>query len=267
MQVQGKFMLMTIAEFSQWLLKTNVQRTITHIQSHHTWSPSYRNFNGMNHFEKLRGMEAAHMQRGWNEIGQNITTFPDGTLAICRSFEKTPACIKFANTGGICIENLGNFDGPDVMTEAQRNTIIKLNAWLCYKFELTPDLKHIVYHHWFKLSNGERDGGSNDPGYTDHKTCPGITFFGGNTEAACTQNFLPLIVQELVAIGQNMNIQLNKNGVVHVPVLNVRTGPGTGFPIVSKLKEHDVVTIIESNGEWDKIGNNQWVKSDYVALK
>src|SRR5262245_58386045 len=154
METRGKFIVMDINEFQQYIITLTVNRTITHIQEHHTWSPSYRNFNGVNHFEKLTGMEASHIQRGFNEIGQHITTFPDGKIGICRSMEKKPACIAFFNSGGICIENLGNFDtGHDVMTAEQRDTIIKVNALLCFKFKLTPGVATIVYHHWFRLSD------------------------------------------------------------------------------------------------------------------
>ncbi len=264
MQTQGKFILMTIAEFQQFVRKQNVQRKITHIQNHHTWSPSYRNFDGTNHFQKLTGMEASHIQRGFAEIGQHITTFPDGMVAMCRSLEKDPACIKFANGGGVCIENLGNFDtNQDEMTEIHRRTIIRVNALLCNKFELVPNLQKIVYHHWFKLSTGERDGGVGD----DHKTCPGTAFFGGNKEADCEANFLPLVRTELVAIGNQVNEEFTqKTGIVNATILNVRTGPGATFPIVGKLKENEKVMVLESNGNWDRIGDNQWVKADFIAF-
>ena len=43
---------------------------------------------------------------------------------ICRSLNTIPAGIKGANTYGVCIENIGNFDkGKDTMTPAQRNSI------------------------------------------------------------------------------------------------------------------------------------------------
>src|SRR4029079_16211640 len=119
-----------------FLLSTHVKRQIRLIQNHHTLIPSYRNFDGLNHFEKLKAMEEAHLQRKFSEIAQNITTFPDGTVAICRSLEKDPAGIKGANKGAICIENLGNFDlNQDQMTDAQRRTIIRVNALLCHRFE------------------------------------------------------------------------------------------------------------------------------------
>ncbi|HPH83977.1 MAG TPA: N-acetylmuramoyl-L-alanine amidase [Ferruginibacter sp.] len=267
METQGKFILMNVDEFQQFMTGTTVNRQITHVQNHHTWSPAYRNFNGANHFEKLRGMESSHIQRGFTEIGQHITTFPDGTVALCRSLEKNPACIYLANSGGICIENLGNFDlGKDSMTANQRDAIIRVNAILCFKFALTPSVQTIVYHHWFRMSNGFRDGGKAD---NDHKTCPGTAFFGGNTEADFSSNLLPLIRTEIARLTSvpNQPVPGVTIGVVHTPILNVRTGPGKTFPVIGKIKEHETVSILESNGEWDRIGQGRWVHSDYIAVK
>jgi hypothetical protein len=268
MQSNGKFTIMTLFEFHHWLIARQVKRTISHIQNHHTWSPSYRNFNGNNYYDKLAGMEESHIQRGFNGIAQNFTTFPDGIIGVCRDIEQMPAGIKYANKGGICIEHLGNFDeGGDPMTEVHRRTIIQVNALLCYKFELTPTLEHIVYHHWFKLSTGERDGGNGDPQNKDHKTCPGTAFFGGNTEEDCSKNFLPLIVDELKLIGQNINAQLDMKGVVHASILNVRSGPAVSYPVVRKLKENDMVTVVASDGKWDQLSGGGWVNADYIVLR
>jgi len=267
MQTQGKFILMNIDEFQQFLHTTIVTRKITHIQNHHTLIPSYRNFNGSNHFEKMKAMEADHIARGFGGIAQHITTFHDGTICLGRNMESKPTCIHLANTGGICIENFGNFDiGHDNMTNEQNKTIIKVNALLCSKFNLTPNTQTIVYHHWFRMSNGFRDGGKNDD---DHKTCPGTAFFGGNTENDFTNNLLPLIIQEMAPLNvpANQPLPAIQIGVVQALILNVRTGPGTTFPVISKLKENDSVSILESNGEWDRIGTNQWVNSNYVALR
>ena len=267
METRGKFILMSIPEFHQFLVNTVISRRVSFLQNHHTWSPSYRNFNGANHFEKLTGMEQSHLERGFAEIAQHITTFPDGTLALCRNMEKIPAGIQGVNTGGICMEHLGNFDmGKDAMTQEQKHTIIKANALLCFKFGLTPSLRSIVYHHWFKLVSGVRDGGKAD---NEHKTCPGTNFFGGNKETDCTANFLPLVSAELATIGQtNNNLPQNvQTGIVNALVLNVRTGPGKQFAVVDKLKEDTVVTVLETNGEWDRIGQSKWVNADFIVLQ
>ncbi len=267
METQGKFILMKADEFQQFLISTVVTRNITRIQNHHTFIPSYRNFNGVNHFEKMKAMEANHISRGFGGIAQHITTFPDGKIGLGRSMEEKPTCIGKANTGGLCIENLGDFDsGHDQMTTEQHETIIKVNALLCFKFNLTPGIQTIVYHHWFRLSNGFRDGGRNDG---DHKSCPGTSFFGGNTEAAFTGNLLPLIVASLSSISTNINNQLPsvQVGIVKARLLNVRTGPDKTFSIIDKLKENDTVSILETNGEWDRIGQARWVNANFIAIR
>ena len=190
MQQQGKFLLFSGVEFSNWLAGLTVVRKIMLIQNHHTWLPDYKTFNSKpkNHFVLLQSMERSHRERGFDEIAQNLTTFPDGTVAVCRSFEKIPAGIKGANAFGICTEHVGNFDtGKDVMSKAHRDMIVKINALLCKKFKLPIDTNSVVYHHWYDLTTGKRvkDGSPNT------KTCPSTNFFGGNTVEACNKNFIP----------------------------------------------------------------------------
>ncbi|WDU84189.1 peptidoglycan recognition protein family protein [Caloramator sp. Dgby_cultured_2] len=123
MQQQGKFILMNRDEFKEYILKLKVKRIIKLIQNHHTYIPSYKEFKN-NHFKLLEGMERCHLSRGFNEIAQNITIFPDGLIAICRPIDTAPAGIKGANKYGICIENVGNFDiGGDKMTEEQKRAL------------------------------------------------------------------------------------------------------------------------------------------------
>lgn len=189
------FRLFELREFSEWLMAATFSRTVEVIQNHHTWFPSYADFNGDNHLDLLQSMEASHLERGFSEIGQNLTIFPDGVIGICRSFEKDPAGIKGGNNNAICIENLGDFDiGRDSMTESQRNAIIEVNAMLCRRFGIRPDTRTIVYHHWYDLDRGIRTDGI---GRT--KSCPGTGFFGGNTVADSEARFIPLIRARLDA--------------------------------------------------------------------
>lgn len=200
MKQQGKFILFEkIDEFTDWLKNYRVTRSITLIQNHHTWLPDYKTFNGKNHFQLLASMEQAHKERGFAQIAQNLTTFPDGTLAVCRSINTIPAGIKGANTPGICIEHVGNFDaGKDAMNQNHRDIIVALNAALCKKLKLTPGTDTIVYHAWYNLSTGLRDNDDGTKaGDRDHKTCPGTAFFGGNTATAAASNFIPLIRERL----------------------------------------------------------------------
>src|SRR5512138_3315172 len=126
METQKKFTLLSLDEFSGWLDDNRFHRVIRLVQNHHTWLPNYESFTGSNHFALLEGMERSHIERGFAEIAQNLTAFPDGTLALCRSFETIPAGIKGANREGLCIEHLGNFDaGRDVMSPAHGATALR----------------------------------------------------------------------------------------------------------------------------------------------
>jgi len=70
-------------------------------------------------------MEDAHLQRGFSEIAQNLTTFPDGSVAVCRSFDTVPAGIKGANRNGLRTENVGNFDiGRDSLAAKHKDCIV-----------------------------------------------------------------------------------------------------------------------------------------------
>jgi hypothetical protein len=195
---QGKFILLNLSEFFEWLNKKNVIRVVKLIQNHHTLIPSYKDFNGQNHFPLVVNMETYHMipkpkGPGCSQIAQNLTTFPDGLIMICRDLEIMPAGIYGANSNGICIEHLGNFDtGHDTMTPEHRETIIGINALLLKKFNLKPNTDSVVYHHWYDLGTGKRTNGTGEV-----KTCPGTAFFGGNTTEAAGTNFIPLIAAKL----------------------------------------------------------------------
>jgi hypothetical protein len=188
MRQSGKFLLFTLLEFEAWLSGLIVARKIKIIQNHHTFLPDYRTFSKTkDHFKLLAGMERSHLERGFNQIAQNLTTFPDGLIAICRPFEMIPAGIKGVNSFGICIEHLGNFDiGNDVMTPEHKDTIVKINLLLCEKFNLAINTTSIVYHHWYDLTTGRQV----EEGSRNTKTCPGTNFFGGNTITKCEANFI-----------------------------------------------------------------------------
>lgn len=263
---QGKFVLYDIAEFADWLSSTAISRIVKLVQNHHTFIPSYAHFNGSNHFDLLRSMENAHLERGFAEIAQNLTTFPDGTVAVCRSFEKIPAGILGANTGGICIENVGDFDkGKDVITDEQRDAVIKVNALLCRKFALTPDSNAIVYHHWYDLQSGARTNGA---GIT--KSCPGTGFFGGNKVATAKGSFIPLIAVELESIigagPVSEETVLFTGRVIADDGLNVRAKPSSSGTRIKSLTKGVLVNVFEESGVWRRIDPNEshWVNGRFL---
>ena len=190
MKQVGKFKLLDLIEFQEWLRNFEKKRTINRIQQHHTFIPAYKHFDGNNHFKLCESMERSHIERGFDEIGQNITTFPDGTIMLCRDLNIQPAGIKLQNSGAICIENVGDFDlGKDSLNDIHRHTIIQITKLLLQKFAIVPNKKNLVYHHWFDLKTGER---IEEEGKGAKKSCPGTNFFGGNTVEAYNTNFLPL---------------------------------------------------------------------------
>lgn len=190
----GEFLKFDSIGFREWLWKQDVVRPIERLLIHHTWKPDYSNFDGTNHFALQAAMQRFHtVDRGWDDIGQHFSTFPDGTIVTGRSLESHPACTKGANVSAVCIENVGNFDeGADEMTPEHREMILKASAWICERWGIPVDAEHILYHHWFDLNTGLRTDGT---GVT--KSCPGTAFFGGNRCQDAEAHFLPLVFLKL----------------------------------------------------------------------
>jgi len=269
MEKRKGFTLLDSSEIKDWLIKHNVARVINLIQNHHTYLPDMSHFDGQNHFSRLIGMKNYHVNNnGWSDIAQNITTFPDGKVAICRSLEKAPAGIKGHNSNGICIEHLGNFDrGRDTMTEEHKDSIVHLNAVLCHKFNLAPSTNTIVYHHWYDLVTCKRTNGS---GTT--KSCPGTNFFGGNSVESAKENFIPLIVSELKKLKKDVSAdrvisdrQIIGRAMVTASRLNIRKGPSVTNKKIGSLNYGSFVNIYERRNRWCMISTeNKWVYEKYL---
>lgn len=191
MQTKNGFTLMSVAEFEKWIKNVKVSRKIDILQVHHTYSPSFAQFNGSNHFNLQQGMKSYHVnQCHYSDIAQNFTVFPDGTIMTGRSLNLAPAGARGMNTTGICVENLGNFDkGGDVMPAVMKNAIVRIYAAMVKRFNINIE-KNIRYHAWYTAS-GTYLG--NYVAGRSCKTCPGTNFFGGCTRAAYDANFRPLI--------------------------------------------------------------------------
>lgn len=265
-------------QFAEHIAKNNYSRKVKVIQNHHTWVPGYSHFeNRPDEMYWLESMRRSHLDRGWSDIGQNITTFPSGMIAICRPIDLTPAGIAGFNTGCICIEHLGNFDeGKDQMTPQQKQAILVTNAVLCKEFNIEPNKNTVVYHHWYG-GNGKRfsDSDINSGAVLKHqwqKTCPGTAFFSeggdtfkGNTITAAEKYFYPLIKQEM----QQPTPAAPAPAVakkVNASKLNVRAGAGAGFPVVRTLVKDAKVSVYQTLGEWSLISTHaqEWVSSKYL---
>ncbi|WP_138416001.1 peptidoglycan recognition protein family protein [Aquibacillus sediminis] len=213
LSMQGQYVLMTREDFKDWLFNHEFTRNIRTIQHHHTYQPSYQQFDGTNHFSLLKGMEEHHKTAmNWRTISQQLTTFPDGTVAVGRPFDMPPegsfglndeAIMHAIEANALAIENVGDFDEDgNQMTAEQRETIITVTALLMLRFGLVPSIDSITYHHWWDINTGER--------VLDHgeghavKTCPGTAFFGGNSTTHAKSNFYPLVLQKMQEIRATM---------------------------------------------------------------
>jgi len=258
------FTLMTPTEFKIWIKQQNIARTVLFIQQHHTFLPSYEQFRGDNHFSIQRGMKNFHVHNnGWSDIGQQFSIFPDGKIATGRSLESSPACIRGNNANSICIENVGDFDtGKDQMTAEQRDSILTVTAALCDRFSVPVDTDHIVYHHWFDLSTGDRTNGSGST-----KSCPGTNFFGGNTVANCNINFIPEVQSKIGEATLTANITNPMlYGYVTADALNIRKGPSSSFGRLGTTTLGSILRVYLKKGNWYKISKSkdEWVYGNYV---
>ena len=183
--------LMDVSEFKAYLDGLKITRTIKVVQLHHTYSPAYKNFNGNNHIVLQNSMRDYHVKtRKFADIAQTFTIFPDGKICTGRDINTAPAGIYGANSTGICIECLGNFDkGGDVMSDAQKTAIVGVTKMLLDKFGLNAKTG-VTYHAWW--TNGGTSLGTYTKGKSA-KTCPGTNFFGGNTREAYEKELLGLI--------------------------------------------------------------------------
>ncbi len=262
---QGKFILFDEAGFIDWLAKQTVSRQITIVQNHHTFMPNYGTFKGDNHFAMQAGMEASHRERGFDAIAQTFTTFPDGTIMTGRSLETIPAGIKGANSTGICLEHVGNFDkGGDTMNDVHRRFIVSVNALLCRKFNLPADTDHIVYHHWYDLDSGKRQNGAGST-----KSCPGTAFFGGNKVADAEQNFIPLVRAAMNAVAPTpatAKAPIWRGRVANTESLNVRDKPAAAGKKIKSLAPAVIVGVYAEQDGWVKIDPSDalWVNKKYL---
>jgi LysM repeat protein len=213
LKMEGQYVLMTREEFKDWIFNHVFIRKVRTVQQHHTYQPSYQQFNGTNHFALLKGMEDYHVNgMGWSTISQQLTTFPDGTVAVGRPFNTPPegsfgllnkSVMQTIEANALAIEHVGNFDaGHNQMTAEQKETIVTITALLMLKYGLTPSVDSITYHHWWDINSGERvlDDGK---GHVV-KTCPGTGFFGGNSTADAKNDFYPLVAQKMKKISASM---------------------------------------------------------------
>lgn len=68
--------------------------------------------------------------------------------------------------------------------------------------------------------------------------------------------------------GDNNSTPTNKNYKITADALNIRSGPGTSYGVISSVSYDTIVTASESRAGWLKISNKGvtgWISSDYVT--
>ncbi|SHF07051.1 hypothetical protein SAMN05444392_10744 [Seinonella peptonophila] len=112
-------------EFLSWM-RSNLSAKMTEVHVHHTYSPNHSHFNGKNHRDLQDRMKKYHLKRGFSDIAQHITIFPDGKVMTGRNVNTPPASATGHNDADddgkhpFMFEMLGNFDkGNDNLTGKQ----------------------------------------------------------------------------------------------------------------------------------------------------
>lgn len=119
-------------QFINWLKNVEVTSKIIGTHVHHTYSPSHKDFKGNNHKALQDGMRNYHMKdRGWSDIGQHITIFPDGKIMTGRDINRMPASATNYNGSDashpFMFEMIGNFDkGNDKLEGKQLESAIEI---------------------------------------------------------------------------------------------------------------------------------------------
>lgn len=107
---------------------------------HHTWSPCIADFSGSNHQALQKGMRNYHINnRGFSDIAQHLTLFPDGNFLFGRNLKETPNSSYGCRPDGsywnqnfvLMVETIGNFDKeyiPGVVWTALVNLAVGIKS-------------------------------------------------------------------------------------------------------------------------------------------
>ncbi|SFJ69717.1 peptidoglycan recognition protein family protein [Thermoflavimicrobium dichotomicum] len=149
----------TAEEFIGYI-RDKQQARYPEVHVHGTWQPDFADFTGSNHLELQDAMKRFHtIDRGWDDIAQHITIFPDGKIVTGRDINVPPASAvgnndpDDDNTHPFMFEMVGNFDvGHDKLDGDQLDTALKICRFFSEKQGAV-----IRFHNEM----------------TDKKTCPG----------------------------------------------------------------------------------------------
>ena len=246
-----------INEFEKYLNNENVTRKISRLQVHHMSLPNYHTWDTTDKriYKNNRelGRTKALDDFGKNKwrykdcnnhyIAQHFNIFPNGKITTGRSLNSKPIGITGWNENAICVEIYGDFDkNKDIMTTAQKQSVIALYALLCKKFNIKPSTDTIRAHCWF-TSGGVYLG--DYYASKSAKSCPGTNFMNfGNSRSAFVNNFYPLIEGYLSnnSKGSAKVVKMVKN--ISSEKLNIRSSPNWKGDIIATLNPGDSLTYV-----------------------
>ena len=289
MKTKNGFTLLNKDEIGSYLAKQKVTRKITRLQVHNTFLPDYTTWEKTDkkvfsepHFGRTQSLNY-YGRRTWGSgasdghghyIAQHFNVFPDGKITTGRNLNSTPIGIRGWNTNAICIEIYGDFDkGKDIMTKAQKETVIALYGELCKKFKIPVDTTHIRPHCWFTAGGSYL--GKYDPNRSA-KTCPGTNFMGYGCSPSGFAKFLAEVkayVNGKEASKEEVKPTSFKKYIAKPTVdgLTCRKGPGVEYDKVTLIDTDIAVTIIDEEkakdgGTWCKCKAGYYINKKYMKF-
>lgn len=253
----GFILFDNINEFEKYLNNENVTRKISRLQVHHMSLPNYHTWDTTDKRIYKNNRELGRTKalddfgknkwryKDYNKhyIAQHFNIFPNGKITTGRSLNSKPIGITGWNDYAICVEIYGNFDkNKDIMTTAQKQSVIALYALLCKKFNIKPSTDTIRAHCWF-TSGGVYLG--DYYASKSAKSCPGTNFMNfGNSRSAFVDNFYPLIEAYLSKKnkGEAKFFKMVKN--ISGEKLNIRSSPNWKGDIIATLNPGDSLTYV-----------------------
>lgn len=129
--VRIPFTQMSVARLIEYCETFKWTRQIKYIDIHHTYSPNLTNYRATS--EPLYWQEAMRryhvVYRGFRDIAQHVTLYPDNCFVTGRDFNWDPASNTGNNANVFMIETLGNFDvGYDKFESEQADTMFSFLA-------------------------------------------------------------------------------------------------------------------------------------------
>jgi hypothetical protein len=146
MSAAGNFQILEMADFGTWLEFQEITRPVRYIQNYFTLMPCYALFDGKNYQQTLNRMERyQRFDHEYDEIAQNISVFPDSTIAICRDLNKIPPGLN--GTARFCVRVeyiINQLKDLQSLTDLLLDQKIFLNSLLCMKFMISPSTRSIL---------------------------------------------------------------------------------------------------------------------------